>query len=144
VLYEWSPDNFKEITAGLIHRGDTIEEAARAAGIADPEEVARSVRGYNDACAAGFDPFGRPGASPIPLDEPPYYCVPLWPGGSNTSGGPRRDEHARVLDVFGEPIGGLFAAGELGQPVGLRYLADGSNLAEAMCFGQIAAKEAVR
>ncbi len=143
-LYEWSPDNSKEITAGWIHRGDTIEEAARAAGIADPEGAARSVRGYNDACAAGFDPLGRPGASLIPLDEPPYYCVPLWPGGSNTSGGPRRDEHARVLDVFGEPIGGLFAAGELGQPVGLRYPADGSNLAEAMCFGQIAAEEAVR
>jgi succinate dehydrogenase/fumarate reductase flavoprotein subunit len=79
----------------------------------------------------------------VPLDQPPYYCVPLYPGGSNTSGGPRRDERARVLGVDGEPIPGLLAAGELGSPMALLYPADGSNLSEAMCFGQIAAETAL-
>ena len=136
-LYRWSADNGREIEAGWIHRGATVAEAAAAAGVVDPEQAARSVAEYNAACERGSDPFGRPPSSMTPIDTPPYCCVALWPGGSNTSGGPRRDEHGRVLDVFGEPIGGLFAAGELGQPLGLRYPADGSNLSEAMCFGQI-------
>lgn len=142
-IYDWSPDNSQEIDAGWIHRAGSIGEVARAAGVSDPEGASRTVDEYNQACATGEDPFGRPPATLVPLDEPPFYCVPLWPGGSNTSGGPRRDEHARVLDVFDEPIPGLYAAGELGQPVGLRYPADGSNLSEALCFGQIAAESAV-
>ena len=143
-LYSWSADNSAEIAAGWIRQGDTVEAAARAAGVSDPARAARSVADYNAACERGDDLFGRPPSTLEPLTEPPFYCVPLWPGGSNTSGGPRRDEHARVLDVFGEPIAGLYAAGELGQPLGLRYPADGSNLSEAMCFGQIAAEHALR
>jgi succinate dehydrogenase/fumarate reductase flavoprotein subunit len=49
-----------------------------------------------------------------------------------------------VLDPFGRPIPGLFAAGELGQAMGLLYPADGGNLSEALCFGQIAADSALR
>ncbi len=33
-------------------------------------------------------PAGRPAESLIPLDSPPYYCMPLYPGGLNTCGGP--------------------------------------------------------
>ena len=66
----------------------------------------------------------------------------LYPGGSNTCGGPRRDERARVLDPFGVPIPGLYAAGELGEPFGVLYPSSGSNLSEALCFGQIAAETA--
>ncbi len=143
-LYDWSEDNAREIEAGWVHRGASVEEAAAAAGVLDPARAAASVSAYNDGCRTGSDPFGRPPASLVPLDSPPYYCVPLWPGGSNTSGGPRRDERSRVLDVFGAAIPGLYAAGELGQAVGLRYPADGSNLSEAMCFGQIAGEEAAR
>jgi len=141
-LYEWSEDNSQEIEAGWVHRGMSVEEAAEAAGVIDPARAGTSVNAYNEGCRIGSDRFGRPPGSLVPLNSPPYYCVPLWPGGSNTSGGPRRDEHARILDVFGAPIAGLYAAGELGQAVGLRYPADGSNLSEALCFGQIAGEHA--
>lgn len=141
-MYDWSPDNRAEIERGWIHGGDSIEEAARAAGVTDPAAAARSVGAYNAACATGEDPWGRPTDSLVPLEQPPYWCVPLWPGGSNTTGGPRRDEHGRVLDVFGAPIPGLFAAGELGQVSGMRYPGDGTNLSEALCFGQIAVEAA--
>jgi predicted oxidoreductase len=79
----------------------------------------------------------------VPIDEGPYYCVKLWPGGPNTTGGPRRDSQGRVISVRGEPIPGLFAAGELGQVSGLLYPADGANLCEAFCYGQIAAETAL-
>lgn len=142
-IYDWSPDNSREIERGWIHAGRTVEEAAAAAGVEDPEQAARSVATYNSGCAAGADEFGRSAASLVPLDRGPFYCVPLWPGGSNTSGGPRRDDRARVLDPYGAPIPGLFAAGELGQAIGTLYPADGGNLSEALCFGQIAAESAL-
>jgi succinate dehydrogenase/fumarate reductase flavoprotein subunit len=142
-LYDWSADNSREIAQGWIAEGATVAEAAAAAGVLDPDAAAATVAAYNGACTGGEDAFGRPAETMVPLDHPPYYCVPLYPGGSNTSGGPRRDERARVLGVDGEPIAGLFAAGELGSPMALLYPADGSNLSEAMCFGQIAAETAL-
>lgn len=142
-LHRWSPDNLAEIERGWISRGDTIEAVAAAAGVADPEQAAAEVRAYNVACERGEDPLGRPPASLVPIDTPPFYCVPLWAGGSNTSGGPRRDAKGRILDAFGSPIAGLFGAGELGQVMGLMYPADGSNISDALCFGRIAAETAV-
>jgi succinate dehydrogenase/fumarate reductase flavoprotein subunit len=142
-LYDWSEDNRREIAQGWIAEGATIAEAAAAAGVLDPEAAAATVAAYNSACVSGHDPFGRPADTMVALEEPPYYCVPLYPGGSNTSGGPRRDGAARVLGVEGAPIPGLFAAGELGSPMAQLYPADGSNLSEALCFGQIAAETAL-
>ncbi|WP_433502064.1 FAD-dependent oxidoreductase [Pseudonocardia halophobica] len=141
-LYDWSPDNSAEIERGWIGRGTTPGEAGAAVGMPDPASLDDAVTGYNAVCAAGEDPLGRAPETLIPL-EPPYYCVPLYPGGSNTSGGPVRDAGGRVLDPYGEPVPGLFAAGELGQPVGMLYPADGANLSEAFCFGRIAAGTAV-
>jgi succinate dehydrogenase/fumarate reductase flavoprotein subunit len=143
-MYHWSPDNEREVELGWIKRGASLEDVAEAAGVEDPEEAGRSLHDYNRGCAVGSDRMGRPAASLVPLDRPPYYCVPLYPGGSNTSGGPRRNEHAQVLDTEGRPIPGLYAAGELGQPIGLLYPADGSNLSEGICFGRIAAEHALR
>ncbi len=142
-LYEWSNDNSREIERGWIARGDTPEEAARAAGLDAPEAVAESIKAYNEGCASGVDAFGRPPDSLVPIDTPPYYCVKLWPGGPNTTGGPRRDASGRILDTAGEPIPGLYGAGELGQVSGLLYPADGANLCEAFCFGQISAENAL-
>jgi succinate dehydrogenase/fumarate reductase flavoprotein subunit len=141
--YSWSEDNQAELARGWISRGDTIADAARAAGVLDPEAAQRSVVEYNQACATGSDPFGRPAESLVPLDAPPFYCMPLYPGGPNTCGGPRRDDRSRVLDPFGDPIPGLFAAGELGEPFGLLYPSSGSNMSEAYSFGQIAAETAL-
>jgi predicted oxidoreductase len=142
-VYDWSADNRREVERGWIATGSTPAEAARAAGVADPDSAAYSIQAYNRACAQGRDPFGRRAETLVPIDAPPYACVPLYAGGSNTSGGPRRDARARVVDVFGGPIPGLFAAGELGQALGLRYPGDGGNLSDAFCFGQIAAETAL-
>lgn len=142
-LYDWSPDNAAEIASGWIGAGDSVADAAAAVGMPDPAAAQRCVAEYNAVCAAGVDPLGRPPETLVPLDSPPYYCVPLYPGGSNTCGGPRRDAASRVLDPFDSPIPGLYAAGELGQPVGMLYPADGANLSEAFCFGRIAARAAL-
>ena len=141
--YDWSPDSREEIARGWIAVGQTLEEVAARSGVVDPAQAVRSLREYNDACRTGEDRFGRSSASLVPLDRPPYYCLPLWPGGPNTSGGPRRNERAQVIDVFGEPMPGLYEAGELGEAIGALYPANGANLSDALCFGRIAAEEIV-
>jgi succinate dehydrogenase/fumarate reductase flavoprotein subunit len=143
-FYDWSPDNEAEVERGWIHRGAGIADVAAAAGVLDPEQAAREVADYDAGCARGQDRLGRPAASLVPLDRPPFYCVPLYPGGSNTTGGPRRDAQARVLGVDGRPIPGLWAAGNTGAAMGALYPADGANLSEALCFGRVAGESAVR
>ena len=142
-LHTWSRDNGDELERGWIKRGSSIREAAALAGVLDPAAAEASVAEYNDACHRGEDRFGRPADSLVSLDQPPYYCVPLYPGGSNTCGGPRRNEHGEIVDPFDNVIPGLFGAGELGEPFGLLYPSSGSNISEALCFGQIVANRAL-
>lgn len=141
--YAWSKDNRAEIEMGWIKEADSVEEAARLAGCLDPKCAAATVEAYNAACAAGEDEFGRPMSSLVPIDEPPYYCVPVYPGGATTNGGPRRDAKARILNPFGEPIQGLYGAGELGGAIGVLYPSPGANLGEAFAFGAMAAETAL-
>ena len=142
--YAWSKDNRAEIDMGWIHEGDSVEAAARAAGCVDPAAAAATIAEYNRACAAGEDALGRPASSLIPIDQPPFYCVPVYPGGATTNGGPRRDAAARILNPFREAIPGLYGAGELGGAIGLLYPSPGSNLGEAFAFGAIAAETALQ
>src|SRR5258707_10610251 len=59
-IYEWSTDNARELELGWIAEGDTVAEAAAAAGVADPDAVELEVEAYNRACVLGADPLGRP------------------------------------------------------------------------------------
>jgi succinate dehydrogenase/fumarate reductase flavoprotein subunit len=141
--YAWSRDNRAEIDMGWIREADSVEDAARAAGCLDPEAAARTIADYNLACASGEDSLGRPANSLIPIDEPPFYCVPVYPGGATTNGGPRRDAKARIVNPYREPIPGLFGAGELGGAIGMLYPSPGANLGEAFAFGALAAETAM-
>jgi len=52
-----------------------------------------------------------PQATVGPIDTPPYYAIRVSCGTLGTKGGPRTDEHSRVLNVDGAVIDGLYAAG---------------------------------
>ena len=136
-LYEWSGDNSDELARGWIVTGSSANELGERLGLPRPDAVAETVAEYNAGCASGRDRFGRPPESLVAL-EPPFYAVPLYPGGVGTMGGPRHDEHGRVLDPFGAPIPGLYAAGSVGQMIGELYPAPGSGWSEALCAGRMA------
>lgn len=139
--YEWSEDNRVEIDRGWIVRAATLAELAETLGIS-AQALTRTVQAYNDACRAGHDrEFGRCSESLTPL-QPPYHALRLVPLLYNTQGGPRRDDHARVLDIDGHAIPGLYAAGELGSIWGSRYQTS-TNFGEALVFGRIAGHTAV-
>jgi len=143
-LYRWSQDNLTELRKRWIVKGDTIAELAANLNM-PPENLANTIDTWNRHCQAGGDSeFARNPLELVPLDEPPFFAIGLFPGGSNTLGGPRRNGRAQVLNPFGEFIPGLYAAGECGSIFGMLYPAGGGNLAECIAFGRIAAENAVR
>lgn len=130
-----------------------LAELAAKTGI-DPGGLARTVESWNRHVADGEDPdFGRgssaydgywgddsattqAGKTLGPIDTAPYYAVPVSIGAMGTKGGPRTDHDARVLHVGGEPIPGLFAAGNaMGGVTGRAYGGAGGTLGPAMVFG---------
>jgi succinate dehydrogenase/fumarate reductase flavoprotein subunit len=141
IRYEWSEDNLQEVANGILKRADTLEELAIALGL-DPEAVAASVSRWNEQCGRGVDEdHGRPGGSMTPIREAPFFGAPVWATLSNTQGGPVHDAASRIIDVYGEPIPRLYAAGELGSAFGHLYLS-GGNIAECFVTGRVAGRNA--
>jgi 3-oxosteroid 1-dehydrogenase len=146
---------------GLQHKlvtADTWAGLARRAGL-DPEQLAATVDEFNRNAAAGVDPlFGRgssaydrfygdpkvhPNPNLAPLATPPFFAIPIIAGDIGTNGGLRTNEHAQVLSETGEPIPGLYAAGNTTASVmGHSYPGAGATLGPAMTFGFIAARHA--
>jgi succinate dehydrogenase/fumarate reductase flavoprotein subunit len=142
-FYDWSEDNAKEIELGILHQADTISGLAAKIDV-DPAILEETIALWNALCAKGEDKdFGRPKGTLQPITEPPFIFGEVWPTVSNTQGGPVHDARQRVLNSFGEPIPGLYAAGELGSAFGHLYLS-GSNLTECFVSGRIAGREAAR
>jgi hypothetical protein len=141
--YEWSADNLKEVENGILIKADTVEALADQLGL-DADALQQTVDRWNASVAQGTDDeFGRKPETLMPLNTPPYYAARLWPLVINTQGGPVHDSDQRVLDAFGEPIPGLYAAGELGSVFGHVYMA-GGNLAECFVGGRRAAQSAMQ
>jgi 3-oxosteroid 1-dehydrogenase len=131
---------------------DLAELAAKTGIHADG--LIRTIEQWNRHVAAGADPdFGRgssaydgywgdehattlAGKTLGPIDTAPYYAVPVCVGAMGTKGGPRTDRDGRVLHVGGEPIPGLFAAGNaMGGVTGRAYGGAGGTIGPAMVFG---------
>ena len=91
--------------------------------------------------ARNDDEHGRPPGSMVPIASPPFYAGEIFPIVSNTQGGPRHDAQQRIIDVHGDPIPRLYAAGEMGSCFGHLYLA-GGNIAECLISGWTAGRGA--
>ncbi len=144
------------IDSGYVVSGATPEELALRIGI-DPAGLAETIRTFNDGArrgvdiefARGTDAYqrfnGAPGRLPnpcvAPLDRPPYYAVRLVPGDIGTFAGLRTDASARVLDKDGQPIRGLYAAGnDMASVMGGTYPGAGITIGPALTFGYIAGR----
>ncbi|MDR2856352.1 MAG: FAD-dependent oxidoreductase [Novosphingobium sp.] len=140
-----------------IFRAGSIEELARK--IALPvDAVQQTVANMNEYARTGIDPefgrgmniydqfFGDPTVTPNPnlgpIDTAPFYAVPINCGDLGTKGGLRCDARARVLDQAGNPIAGLYAAGnQSSTPFGDVYPGAGATIGPAMTFGFVAAND---
>jgi succinate dehydrogenase/fumarate reductase flavoprotein subunit len=121
---------------------DTIERFnANARELRDPD----FHRGESVFDQWWGDPTRRDGtAAPTlgPIEGGPYYAVEVHSGALGTKGGPLTDTHARVLDVDGDVIDGLYAAGNaMASAMGMTYGGAGGTLGPAMVFGYLAGRD---
>ncbi|AZW30718.1 flavocytochrome c [Bordetella bronchiseptica GA96-01] len=132
---------------GRVTAADTIVELAERIGI-DPQALARTVSEYNDGIRQQRDSFGRRHLSnqvgeAFPLEHPRYYAYATVPYMATTYAGIKVDRRMRVVDVWGKPIDGLYAAGEIiGGAHGRGYMT-GASLGKALIFGRVAAWSAI-
>jgi Succinate dehydrogenase/fumarate reductase, flavoprotein subunit len=138
-IYDFEP----RLRAGQFQRAGTLPELADLLGIPGAALQA-TVDDYNARIAAGEpDRFGRRTLSGgvgerKPIDTPPFYGYPCTAVLLATYGGITVDAEARVLDVFGDPIPGLYAAGEVtGGFHGAGYVT-GTSLGKSAIFGRVA------
>jgi succinate dehydrogenase/fumarate reductase flavoprotein subunit len=144
VRFMWSDDNLREVELGILKRASSISGLASVLGI-DVAALEESVARWNTMCKRGTrdEDFGRPSGSMMPIEAPPFFGAPVWATISNTQGGPVHDAMQRVIDVYGNPIPRLYAAGELGSSFGHLYLS-GGNIAECITTGRIAGDNAAK
>ncbi|WP_194903794.1 FAD-dependent oxidoreductase [Catenulispora rubra] len=147
-----------------VQRAATLDELADAFGI-PAAEFRTTVDRFNKNARAGVDPdFARgqsaydryPGAGQAedpgsaratlgPLENAPFYGVEVAISALGTKGGPRTDRDGRVLDVDGDVITGLYAAGNvMASPAGMVYGGAGATLAVAGVWGLYTGRAAVR
>ena len=144
----------KIVATGLLLKADTYEELAELMGV-PADAFAATMNKYNeDVASTGVDSvMGRAtivsaNGVPFPLDTPPFYAFETGNVIYSTSGGLHQDSQARVLDVYGEPIPGLYCAGGISVyanmgivPLSRRSVgASGCGFGGAIVWGRIAAQ----
>jgi predicted oxidoreductase len=123
---------------------DSPAELAALAGF-DPEAFEATFHEWDVLLASGVDAdpsTGRGLADVKPFGGPPYYAITFLPLARKTLGGVQTDLRGRVLTAAGDPIAGLFAAGELagfggGHLAGRRAL-EGIMIGGSLFSGRVA------
>ena len=126
----------------------------------DPDGLELTVKRHNSHVESGCDTeFGR-GSSAYDLafgdqsrhgalqtlgsiDQAPFYACRVYSGVLGTKGGPKINARSEVLNVRGQPIKGLYAAGNVSAGfTGMAYPGGGGTVGPALVFGHIAGRNA--
>ena len=135
----------KFIDRGFAISGKTYEELAQNMGLTGDavKNFVDTMETWETYVAAGEDKdFGRSNVSMIDISTAPYYAIKIAPGIHHTMGGVKIDTSARVIDVSGKPIPGLFAAGEVTGGVHGGNRIGGNAVCDFVVFGRIAGANA--
>jgi succinate dehydrogenase/fumarate reductase flavoprotein subunit len=162
-------DTWEELIQNISDRLDSIRGKGQlTARVGDDvkladnftDKLAATIQRFNGFAESGVDEdFGR-GSTPIQVawgggttrfktnknptmapfaDKGPYYCILLGSMTLDTKGGPVIDTGSRVLHVDGQPIPGLYGAGNcIASPAGQAYWSGGGTIGPALAFGYLA------
>lgn len=119
VRNDWDMDNAVDYENGYAFKADTIEELAEKVVNKyyenikmDPAILKATIERFNAAVKAGEgDDWGRTMLDNT-IEEGPFYCVWATPNLHDTLAGLRTNGSMQVLDLDGNPIPNLCAAGE--------------------------------
>lgn len=124
---------------GYTTKAETIADLAKAIGV-DPVTFQETIDTYNAGAANGTDTaFGRE-QSVIAVDTAPYIAIKVAPGIHHTMGGIVIDTDTHVIDTEGNPIPGLYAAGEVTGGVHGGNRLGGNAVADIEVFGSQAGR----
>ncbi len=139
-------NNFNEsinqlLAEGRAFKGETVEELAKAINV-PAENLQKAIDDFNaHAKSKEADAFGRTLYSD-PIDKGPYYAAARVPTVHHTMGGVKINKEAQVINVSGEIIPGLYAAGEVTGGIHGKNRLGGNALADILVFGRIAGRNA--
>ena len=152
----WSRESIEKIffeEAGkheFIKSAMTFSDLAQAAGL-PPKTLENTVHRWNEMVSDGSDSdFGRIGCSgtpwskPVRIEQAPFYAVQFYPLTRKSMGGVAIDRSCRVLKTTGQPVFGLYAAGELTGLAGVNGKAslEGTFLGACILTGRVAGRAA--
>lgn len=140
-----SIDTVKDQIKEMLVEADTIEELAEKAGIFQIG-LAATVNRWNEYAANGEDPdFHKTGNTVKPLSAPFYAFKMPWTIALVVQfGGIKVDENCQVINVFGQPISRLYAAGiDAGGWLGRNYPGSGHGAGGGYAMARIAARQLV-
>lgn len=146
------------IDSGYLYEGETLAELAGKIGV-DPAGLEETVRRYNGFAETGVDedfhkgellfgqvagdPTHKPNPNVGPVEKAPFYAIAVVPTPLATAFGITTNHNAQVVGEDGQPIEGLYAAGNDAQSVmGSEYPGAGSQVGSGMTFGWVAAQHA--
>lgn len=139
-------DNFAdEIAAGTAWTGNTIAELAANMGV-NPEALQYEINTWNrDMNTTKVDSQYPSSASGlVPIDTPPFYATRMYDYNLGALGGLKIDTGAHVLNIDGEPIARLYAAGQVaGGFMGSYYPGTGTGILSTLVFGTAAANSVI-
>ena len=141
-VVEFHYDEFENLSSrGLCVKADTIEECCEPFGI-DAEALKETLAHWNEMADAGEDTDFNYRGKLSRIDTPPYYIMTYKPAVHYTMGGLRINTEAQVLNAEGNPIPGLYTAGEnAGGKMGTNRLGS-TSMSDIYVFGRIAGNSA--
>ena len=136
---------------------NTLEELVKKLDDVNADAALKEIKAYNAAVRTDipFNPNVKDGRCTTGLavnksnwantiDTPPFEAYAVTCGITFTFGGLRINTDAQVISTDGEPIAGLFAAGELTGGIFYFNYPGGTGLTNGSVFGRIAGANAAR
>ncbi|MGN7761073.1 flavocytochrome c [Paenibacillus sp. 22594] len=121
---------------GFVLKGDSIEALAKEMGV-PAEQLKTTVDTWNTAVKNKKDAeFGRTTGMDHDLSGAPFYAIKIGPGIHYTMGGVKINTNTEVLNKEGQPIAGLYAAGEVTGGLHGQNRIGGNSVAEIIIFGR--------
>lgn len=133
-------DEYNELIKDkLLVKADTLEEAADFFDI-DVANLKKTIEKVNAYAKSGDDKDFHHRGGLVSLEKGPYYIEKAIPSVHHTMGGLVINENTEVLDAKGNPIKGLYAAGELTGVIQGSNRLGGNAITDIITFGRIAGK----
>jgi succinate dehydrogenase/fumarate reductase flavoprotein subunit len=158
IVYPGHRNPEKFVDNGYLMSARMIDKLADRIAV-DAAQLRETITRYNGFAETGVDvDFGKgetglnrfngdaghkPNPCVGPIATPPFYALSIWPADIAVSTGLATDIDARVLDIDGKAIPGLYACGnDMASVMGGSYPGPGTTLGPAIVFAYRAAMHA--